>query len=58
MQPEDHTMFADLLLTIGKVVAVIIIATIFIYSLIPGQKFFKKHGRSYLESDKPHKPQE
>ncbi len=47
-------MFAGLLSTIGKIVAVIIVAAFVIYSLMPGTKFFKKDGRSYSESDKPH----
>ena len=44
-------MFADLLLVIGKVVAAIAIGAVVICTLIPRTKFFKKHGRFYLESD-------
>ena len=51
-------MLMGLLLEIGRIIVVIVVVITIIvfvnYSLIPKIKFFKKHGRSYLESDEPH----
>jgi len=47
-------MFAEFILITGNIVAAIIVAVLVVYTLMPGTRFFKKHGRSYLESDEPH----
>lgn len=46
-------MLADLFLITGKTI-IFIVSVIFIYhNLTSRTKFLKKHGRSYLESEKP-----